>query len=395
MLVTRIIDDCPSCGAKRSYGNVSVIGQELLRGCQRCDYRTSVYLPAIRKQVIYLDQFFFSHAFRGGDARFLEAADRIKRMTHLQLLVSPYSSVHEDETHQWRGYKDKTRDDLMEFIKSTSHGVTFERAYRIERTQVVKAFSAFLSNASVEYALESRDAIRGELDKWDSYFRIDVGTYTRDIELKRRLKTEAVRDLVILFDQWAQSTETFEQHVAIEMRDAGRLYVQAYLQMAGRIARGDFTAIIDTPITATVVEHMLELVPASIMGPDRIQRCMDFFNSAYFAKVPNEWISARLFATLRDMVKRGAYSDRDEAKKRLTGIFDDIAHVSMYAPYCDAFVMDTPMAELVRQPTVSLEQRYGVKVFSLRNWDALFAWLDQLAASISDGHRAALAAVYP
>jgi hypothetical protein len=395
MLVIRIIADCPSCGANQSYGNVSVIGQELLRGCQRCEYRTSVYLPAIRKKVIYLDQFFFSHAFRGGDARFVKAADRIKRMTHLQLLVSPYSSVHEDETHQWRGYKDKTRGDLMEFIKSTSRGVTFERAYRIERTQVLRAFSAFLSNAPAAYALDPRDAIRGELGMWDSYFRIDVGTYTRDIELKRRLKTEAVRDLVTLFDRWAHSAETFEQHVSIEMRDAGRNYVQMYLEMAGRVARGDLTAIVDSPITATIVEQMLDLVPASIKGPDRIQHCVDFFNSDYFAQVPNEWISAHLFATLRDMVKRGAYSDRNEAKNKLTGIFDDIAHVSMYAPYCDAFVMDTPMAELVRQPTVALERRFGVKVFSLRNWDALFTWLDQLEAGMTDEHRAAIAAVYP
>jgi hypothetical protein len=95
------------------------------------------------------------------------------------------------------------------------------------------------------------------------------------------------------------------------------------------------------------------------------------------------------------MVKRGAYADRDEAMKRLSGIFDDIAHVCMYAPYCDAFVMDTPMAELVRQPTVALEHRYGVRVFSLRNWDELFSWLDQLEAGMSDVHRAALAAVYP
>lgn len=111
--------------------------------------------------------------------------------------------------------------------------------------------------------------------------------------------------------------------------------------------------------------------------------------------VPNEWISAHLFATLRDTVKRGAYSDRDDAKKRLSGIFDDIAHVSMYASYCDAFVMDTPMAELVRQPTVALEQRYGVKVFSLRKWDALFTWLDELETGMTREHKAALAAVYP
>ena len=47
----------------------------------------------------------------------------------------------------------------------------------------------------------------------------------------------------------------------------------------------------------------------------------------------------------------------DQTTERLSGIFDDIAHVSMYAPYCDTFVMDTPTAELVRQPTVALECR--------------------------------------
>jgi hypothetical protein len=395
MLVTQIIGDCPGCGARQCYGNVSVMGQELLRGCGRCDFRTTVQLPAIRKKVIYLDQFFFSHAFRGGDVRFVEAANRIKQLAHFQLLTSPYSSVHEDETYQWRGHNDKTRDDLMEFIKSASRGLTFERAYRIERIQVLKAFRAFLSNAPAAYAVDRRDAIRGALDQWDSYFRIDVSSYTRDVELKRRLKTEAVRDLVTLFDQWVHSAETFQQHLQIEMRDAGKLYVKSYLEMAGRVAGGDFTAVVDSPITATVVEQMLQLVPASVEGPNRIQRCVEFFQSAHFANVPNEWISAHLFATLRDTVKRGSYSDRDDAKKRLSGIFDDIAHVSMYAPYCDAFVMDTPMAELVRQPTVALEQRYGVKVFSLRKWDALFTWLDELEAGMTSEHKAALAAVYP
>jgi hypothetical protein len=371
------------------------MGQELLRGCQHCDFRTSVYLPPVRKKVIYLDQFFFSHAFRGGDERFVRAADRIKRATHMQLLVPPYSSVHEDETQQWRGYKDKTRDDLMEFIKATSRGVKFKPEYQIERTQVLKAFRTFLSKGALEYILDPAEAIRGELHRWDSYFRIDVGTYTRDVDLKRRLKTEAVRDLVALFDQWAQSTWTFEEHVAIEIRDAAENLVQAYLEMARRVAEGDFTAMIDSPIAAMVVEQMLDLVPASVHGIDRLRQCAEFFKSAYFARVPNEWISAHLFAALRDMVKRGAYSDRDEARHRLSGIFNDISHVSMYAPYCDAFVMDTPMAELVRQPAVALEHRYGVKVFSLRNWDELTTWLDQLESAITGEHRAALAEVYP
>ena len=104
MWVTHVLGDCPGCAGKSCYGNVSVGGNQVLRGCKSCSYSTTVWLPAIRKKVIYLDQFFFSHAFRGRDPRFATAVERVKRMTHLQLLVSPYSSVHEDETHQWRGY---------------------------------------------------------------------------------------------------------------------------------------------------------------------------------------------------------------------------------------------------------------------------------------------------
>lgn len=102
-----------------------------------------------------------------------------------------------------------------------------------------------------------------------------------------------------------------------------------------------------------------------------------------------------MFATLKDMVKRGAYANREAARKRLSGVFDDINHISLYAPYCDAFVMDTPMAALVQQPTVGLEQRYGVKVFSLTNWDELLAWLDDLEANMSAEHKAGVVAAYP
>lgn len=372
-----------------------MLGQELLRGCQRCNYKALVPLPPIRKKVIYLDQFFFSHAFRGRDERFMRAAARIKELTHLQLLVSPYSSVHEDETHQWRGHKDKTNDELMEFIKDTARGMKFAPAYQVERAQIVRAFNAYVSNAPFDDPQNRKEAIRGELDQWDNYFRIDVGTYTSDIELKRRLKNESVERLIALLDDWERSLETFEQYVAFELRESGKLYLQAFLEMARRVAEGDLLAITDSPIAATVVEHMLQVLPLTVQGGDRIERCIEFFRSPYFASVPSEWISAHLFATLREMVKRGAYSNRDKAKEKIGGIFGDISHISMYAPYCDAFVMDTPMAEIVRQPEVSLKDKYGVKVFSLRNWDELFTWLDDLEAGMSDEHKAAHAAVYP
>lgn len=395
MLVTRVLGDCPACKGKDTFGNVAVRRDHVLRGCKACSYGSAVWLPEIRKKVLYLDQFFFSHAFRGSDQRFLAAIERVKQVCHLQLLVAPYSSVHEDETHQWRGHKDKTHAQLMDFIKLTARGMEFERSYNIESAQVLKAFAAYLKGDPAKHEIESADAIRGKLDAWDGYFFIDVGSYWHDVETKRRLKREAVDQLVTTLDSWQQSTRTFDEDIALEYHDAGRFYLQYYIDKVNRIRQEGVDAALGSPIMASMVGYMRDHLPKDMPELEQLQRCADFFKSEHFAEVPHEWLSARLFATLKSMVKRGAYANRSEARKRLSGVFEDIKHISLHAPYCDAFVMDTPMAELVRQPSVGLESRYGARVFSLNNWDEFLAWLDALEANMSAEHLAGVEAAYP
>ena len=395
MLVTRVLGDCPGCGAKDSFGNVSV-HNHIIRGCKQCRYQSMVWLPQIRKKVIYLDQFFFSGAMRCNDPRFKDATERVKRMCHLQLLVAPFSSVHEDEAHQWRGYEGMTGTQLMEFIKATARGAEFKKSYDVEHTQVYKAWDAFLKGKPEKYRLESKDAIKGgTLHEWDDYFRIDVGGYSSNIELKRRLKNESVDELVNVLDQWQASTETFEQAVALEIRDASKQYLETYLTMLNRYASGDFAAAIDSPMVATVVQQMMHWLPEEQPFPERIARCIEFFQSPHFSEVPHQWLSSHTFATIKAMVKRGTFANREEARKRLSGIFGDIQHISLYAPYCDAIVIDKFMADLVCRPTVAIEQRYGVKVFGLSNWDALLTWLDDLETGMSEDHSTGVAAAYP
>ena len=183
MLVSKILGDCPSCGGKNRFGNVSVRSEGILRGCLNCKYSTTVWLPEIHKKIIYLDQFFFSGAFKGGEARFVKAADQIKQLSSMQLLIAPFSSLHEDETQLWRGYAGKNKEDLMNFIKQTSRGHEFEAEYHVERIQIIRAFNAFLAGNSPDFIIKERDAIKSDIHKWDDYFWIDVGQHTKDIEL--------------------------------------------------------------------------------------------------------------------------------------------------------------------------------------------------------------------
>lgn len=270
MLVTHVIGDCPECGGKGRFGNVFVSGNRILRGCMSCKYSTTILLPELRKKILYLDQFFFSSAFRENDLRFVKAAKQIRHISALQLLVAPFSSIHEFETHQWRGYGGKNKKDLMDFIKATSRGHKFEPAYDVERTQIVRAFKAFLADETTAFRLNQRDVIKGNIHKWDDYFRIDVGRYTGNIEQIRDLKRQSVEGLVDFFPDWRQSKNTFDEDVAFEMHAQAKRYFEFYFKCATRIADGDYDAFFDSPIVSAVVQLLIHCLPDGMPLEERL-----------------------------------------------------------------------------------------------------------------------------
>jgi len=395
MLVTHVLGDCPGCGAKDQFGNVWVKGNQVLRGCMQCKYNTTVWLPEIKKKIIYLDQFFFSKAFRETDPKFVEAMSRIRQISEKQLLVAPFSSIHEDETHQWRGFDGKNKDDLLEFIKTASRGHEFEPAYNVEQTQIVKAFQAFLTGRPEKYDLSQNDILHRNIHEWDDYYRIDVGRYSGNIEIIRDSKLQCVEGLVDLFPGWRKSIDTFDQHVKIEMITAAKGYVESYILYKSRIANGDHAAFLDSPVMSQFMQSLLYCFPEETPDETRLKQILDFFRSRHFDEIPHLWLQARIFATLKDMVKRGAYTDREGAIARLSGFIHDLRHISIYAPYCDAFIMDKAMASLISDPRINIANRYNVKVFSLNNWDIFLGWMNELDSTISQEHRVGLAAAYP
>ncbi|HET9819042.1 MAG TPA: hypothetical protein VFP92_07765 [Rhodanobacteraceae bacterium] len=373
-----------------------LVRDHVLRGCKACPYSQRIPLPNLSKKIIYLDQFFFSAAFREKDDRFIAAATLIKRATAHQLLLAPYSSVHEDETHQWRGFNGQTKDDLMEFIKATSRGHDFEPAYRIEHDQVLDAFQSFCDGKSSEFSLNRRTALRSDINYWEDYFRIEVGAYRGDIELIRQLKNDSVEELVRdAFPGWRSSSASFDEHVQLEIRDAAKLYIKFYLDYVARIINGDYSAMFDSPIVSMIVQDMMHMLPRDLDTDAKISTIKHFFSSEHFSNIPNAWMSARIFAILRGQVKSGAYANPDEAVRRLFGFFQDVKHISIYAPYVDAIVVDQPMASILNDGRLDVSGRYGTKVFSLNNWDQLVDWLQSLIDSTTDEHRKGLALAYP
>ncbi len=167
-LVRHIIGACPSCGAGESYGNVMVGGTTLTRGCLRCRHLEHLPLPPLQKKVIYLDQFFFSHAFRAGEdnEKFVVAQQRISQLALAEKIAAPYSAVHEDESALW---DPERRAQLLQFIKQTALGRQFASDFDVKCRQIHRAFESFLKQGPTVQSVERSDAVPKDANEWTGY----------------------------------------------------------------------------------------------------------------------------------------------------------------------------------------------------------------------------------
>jgi hypothetical protein len=343
-----------------------------------------------RKSILYLDQQFFSSVYRGNDPRWDTAMQRVTELLDLQLVAVPYSSTHEAEA----GFYSQ-RDDLVKFIQRVARGHHFEPHYRVEETQILKAFQAYLANAPASYKKEERDALPSSVHDWDGDYSVSVSCAASGVERRRQSKKRAVEELVKTLSNWAASRNTFEQDMALEFRDAGRILMEQYAEKTARLWGGDFSALVDSPISASVVQDMVYVLCVKEMQGDAARVIPSFFQSTHFAEVPSQQLSARLFSTFKKRVRDGAYPNPEKARKKLSGFLFDVQHAATYVPYCDAFFTDRFMADLLNDKHVDAEHTFGCKVFSVSKTAEFFDWLEDVKSHMTADHADGLTWAYP
>jgi hypothetical protein len=340
-----------------------------------------------RKRILYLDQHFFSLVHKGKDPQWVTAMQRITELLDLQLVAVPYSRTHEAETDLYVG----GRDDLLNFIQRVTRGHNFEPYYRVEETQILKAFQAYLANAPAKYMKAERDALSSSVHEWDGDYSVSVFRAASDVERKREFKRQAVEELVKTLSTWAASKNTFEQDMALELRDSARILMEGYAKKTARLWSGDFSALVNSPISASVVEAMVYILSVEKVQGDVLRAVGSFFQSEHFAEVPSQQLSARLFSTFKKRVRAGAYRNRG----KLSGFLFDVQHAATYVPYCDAFFADRAMANLLNDPLVNIEQDFGCKIFSASKMEEFFRWLDDVKSRMAPDHADGLMWAYP
>jgi len=390
MVVSHVVGNCPGCGGVSTFGNVWVRRNHVLRGCKRCKYSEHIPLPTLRKKIVYLDQCFLSHAFRAKEKRFVEAAERLKQASALQLMVAPFSSVHEDEANLWKGREEE----LMKFIRSMAIGHSFEPEYDVERAQLCRAFESFLASGASDFQVDEDDALEADVHDWDDYVYITVLGYHGDSNRIRTARQESAEALVGALPHWRATAKTFDEQVTLEMEEQARQYLNAYIEHSARLAAGDSAAVVNSPFISSYVEWLLECVPRGAIE-DGLRVLGNFFRSEHYNQIPYPWITARIYACINDEIQKGAYTNREKAIDRLRGLYGDIKHAATYAPYCDAIFMEKKMTIYLSDPRINLERRYGVKLYSSETLDEFIKWINEVIKGMSDTHRKALSEIFP
>ena len=367
MMLNVVSDEpCPRCGRHSEYGNIAVIRNSLFRGCCACGLSESVTLPPLQKRIIYLDQNFLSHAFRRQAERFCEAAERIGSLVAKQVIVCPWSEVHQIETHLWRDYR---ANELWAFVKRTARGHRFLLPIEILIRQIERLFTAYRQGNRADGSTFCGDAISSRIHEWDDYHWIDVGRPLEDFEAVRTRKKHNAKMLQEAMIGWSSQESNFEADMLEEATIFAQDLEDRYRQWLLALATGSHDEAMEMSDLAQVLNVLLLDAGDE---PTRMQEVRQFLRSSHFRTAPAVDIASRLFAVLRKLARRG------HRPKRLSGVLYDIDAIRSFAPYCDAVFVDREMGRWMNDSDAKVGELYGVRIFSVDTWNDFDSYLDDL-----------------
>ena len=96
---------CPDCGTDRTFGVLMICDRHYVRRCIQCWFDKSLPLPAIKKTIIYLDQFVLSNMMKELDPSkeyahgfYRTLFEKLDRLSKRQLIVCPDSPIQDYES---------------------------------------------------------------------------------------------------------------------------------------------------------------------------------------------------------------------------------------------------------------------------------------------------------
>jgi hypothetical protein len=228
---------CPECGAGE-YGVLSVSDTRCERRCRACWYTATVYLPDIKKKVVYLDQFAFSnimkflspevkgHERASAEPFWKELFEILGVVCHLQLVACPDSREHQHESLTSPFYKA-----LKHTYEHFSGGVSFHDGETIRIRQIANLAKAWLKGEPVNFDFSAESISSGRLHEWSGRIFITVdGVLPGMVDELRERRDKTHQGLREVFEQWQREKKSFKEVFSAEKGAYGRGLAQAYVK---------------------------------------------------------------------------------------------------------------------------------------------------------------------
>jgi hypothetical protein len=362
--------DCPDCGSEKTFGVLMICDRRYVRRCIHCWFDQSFGLPAIKKRIIYLDQFVISNMMKELDASdpamhgfYHGLFAKLDRLSKLQLIVCPDSPVHDHES-----VVDPRYEKIRAVFRHLSDGVSFHDPTTILHAEIMRAFNCWLDGISENTRVQRDFALTKNPDVWHPRYRIELNYIVPGLAKELRANRERVTTgLQKPCEQWRNDPkfnfkETFEAEVAAH----GQVILHRFFQhLAHFAAVSSGQAPVDDevcfpPQDASLVLNMSEKLRSSFPDRDERRRLQEFFASENFRAVFGVRISSLFWATIARTINAGRKTNPEAS------MFNDISAVAAYSRFCDAMFVDKEISHLAKQGELRDALQGNAVFFSLR-----------------------------
>ncbi|MDP2731198.1 MAG: hypothetical protein Q8O55_12060 [Dehalococcoidales bacterium] len=331
--------------------------------------RSEVYMQK-RKTIVYLDQNFASNLAKSlylDDWKdplasfYRELYELLSDLTDRDLIICPTSHFHSEETE----LGNRVKEFLWHFVKQLGYGLSFKSYPEIMEQQVVTAARAYCNLPDIQ------------CPEWEIAFNRDPHVPIRRIPRP---------DLLVSFP----NSQEFNEYVRLSRTSLADEYWTYKVHCRGKrqtynkeleVQKNQYILEIFKPrpslnIKSSNLEQVLNLLGlAGVIQFHRsvdevLQHCADperFFVSTQLLDCPYIHVWASLVAA--DIFFH-------PEKKPPASLFTDFEIVASVLPYVDILATDSYICELVRR--AKLSDRFGTKIFTFRQREALLAELQRL-----------------
>lgn len=293
--------------------------------------------------------------------------ERIHYLVRAKKMICPEIPTWQEEYR----LNTRIRDICEKVVVRLSKGISFKSPLAIEDSQIQLAMKAYVDGAdSVDYSKQwflmyYRDPVEQLLEPFVVQFsRADKPQNNDQV---RGRKTRLRDELADIKTADAQRTPTFDEKLQEEYVGYVRGILGPAFKLFEKCLKGDDVTIEDI-MNSMGLGIRLALWERLGGKPDHINGLMRFYASDHLKSVPNVEISAKLWAGFAVHLKGAKPKGSDST---------DIRMIAAVLPYADLLILDKTMTDLTRD-RLMLHEKYGAKIFSFADFEALCAELDRI-----------------